>query len=50
MSHSQACQVGATLGWKLYGWEDGAFDRDYLEKLKQNWKKWRSARNEAYSL
>ena len=28
----------------LFGWEDGKFERDYLEKLEQNWQKWKGAR------
>jgi hypothetical protein len=26
---------------KLFGWEDGKFERDYLERLEQAWGKWK---------
>ncbi|PFH45102.1 hypothetical protein AMATHDRAFT_127174, partial [Amanita thiersii Skay4041] len=26
---------------KLFGWEDGKFDREYLEKLERNWRMWK---------
>ena len=25
----------------LYGWEDGKFERDYLQKLEKAWEKWK---------
>ena len=25
----------------LYGWEDGKFERKYLEKLEQQWQRWK---------
>ncbi|PFH46111.1 hypothetical protein AMATHDRAFT_156246, partial [Amanita thiersii Skay4041] len=33
---------------RLFGWEDGKFDREYLEKLEQNWRKWKGVQKEAY--
>ena len=26
---------------KLFGWEDGKFEQDYLERLEQAWEKWK---------
>ena len=28
----------------LYGWDDGRFEKEYLEKLKRNWKKWKGGK------
>ena len=25
----------------LYGWDDGRFEKEYLEKLERNWRKWK---------
>ena len=25
----------------LYGWDDRKFEKEYLEKLKRNWRKWK---------
>ena len=33
----------------LYGWEDGAFDRDYLKRVEKKWTQWSRDRWEAYS-
>ncbi|PFH46583.1 hypothetical protein AMATHDRAFT_7650 [Amanita thiersii Skay4041] len=35
---------------KLFGWEDGKFEADYLEKLERNWRIWKGARAQANSL
>ncbi|PFH48319.1 hypothetical protein AMATHDRAFT_5900 [Amanita thiersii Skay4041] len=35
---------------KLFGWEDGKFEKEYLEKLERNWRIWKGARHQAYSL
>ncbi|PFH44945.1 hypothetical protein AMATHDRAFT_123521, partial [Amanita thiersii Skay4041] len=26
---------------KLFGWEDGKFNREYLERLERNWRQWK---------
>jgi len=28
----------------LYGWDDKKFEEEYLEKLEQNWKRWKKDR------
>jgi len=28
----------------LYGWDDQRFEEEYLNKLKENWKKWKGNR------
>jgi len=28
----------------LYGWDDGRFQKEYLEKLEKNWKKWKGGK------
>ena len=32
----------------LFGWEDGKFERDYLERLHRNWKRWKGDRKLIY--
>jgi hypothetical protein len=29
----------------LFGWEDGKFAKDYMEKINKNWMKWKGTRN-----
>jgi len=26
----------------LYGWDDGKFEEEYLQKLERNWQEWKS--------
>ena len=28
----------------LYGWDDGRFEKEYLEKLERNWRKWKGGK------
>ena len=28
----------------LYGWDNGKFEREYLEKLERSWKKWKGSK------
>jgi len=28
----------------LYGWDDGRFEKKYLEKLERNWRKWKGGK------
>jgi len=28
----------------LYGWDDGKFEKEYLEKLERNWRKWKAGK------
>ena len=31
----------------LYGWDDRKFEEEYLNKLKENWRRWKNNRKEA---
>ncbi|PFH45171.1 hypothetical protein AMATHDRAFT_162323 [Amanita thiersii Skay4041] len=44
-NHTEPCTP-----WKLFSWEDGKFEREYLEKLERNWRIWKGARQQANSL
>ena len=33
---------------RLFGWEDGKFERDYLEQLHRNWRRWKNDHKEIY--
>ena len=28
----------------LYGWDNGRFEREYLEKLERNWRQWKGGK------
>ena len=31
----------------LYGWDDQKFEEEYLNKLEENWRRWKNDRKEA---
>ena len=33
--------LGKYIAKLLYGWDDKKFEEEYLEKLEQNWKRWK---------
>jgi len=28
----------------LYGWDNGRFEREYLERLERNWRRWKGSK------
>ena len=35
---------GRFMAKKLYGWDNGKFDQEYLKKLERNWRRWKEAK------
>jgi len=40
-AYSRSELLGRYMAKLLYGWDDGKFEREYLEKLERSWKKWK---------
>ena len=38
---------GKYMAKVLYGWDDQKFEEEYLNKLEENWKRWKNDRKEA---
>ena len=43
-AYSRSELPGRYTAKMLYGWNDGRFEKEYLEKLERNWKKWKGGK------
>ena len=41
--------LGKFMAKMLYGWDDGKFEKEYLKRLKRNWKRWKTVSPEEKS-
>jgi len=40
-TYSRSELLGRYTAKLLYRWDDGKFEREYLEKLEKSWRKWK---------
>jgi len=43
-AYSRSELPGRYTAKMLYGWDNGRFEKEYLEKLKKNWRKWKGGK------
>jgi len=43
-AYSRSKLLGRYTAKVLYGWDDRRFEKEYLEKLKRNWRKWKGGK------